>query len=395
MYRNIVWSFMWGALAVSVLGLVATPVGAQSLTKATRDVLKELKIPASMMKGLDKELAVSKSIMDGAKKEGMVKVRLTMTERNFLKVQKLWNARYPDVKVEYTRGVGQKRALQPLLGFKRKSYVTDVVSSYEEMEDQYRKADALLDLRGLPAYGPSVPTAYSATDGTGAAYSLRHWCIAYGTNVVKKADLPKTWNEIVTNPRWGNGNLGITINSSTWFAPLWGFYGEKWGLDYMDKLFGKMKPQLRKERLNMTPQLASLGEYQLTMPGGDFIVKVLQKRGVPVAFYCPEPVPTTTGYVGVFKGGPRSTAGLLFANWLLSKEGQIAVHYADFMIPTHKELRDKRFLPYPDEILGKKRAWRTQKVVKAMPTIVGKWREYWVKGGGTSGKRGGKKRRPR
>ena len=369
------------AAATSLLSLAVIPAGAENLTDASRDLLKNLKLQESILDGLDKELAVPQVWIDGSKKEGALKVRLTMHEQHFEKVRKVFEGRYPWIKVEYSRGIGQARALSPVLAAKRGTYVTDVVSSFEPLEEEYRKADALVDLRTLPTAGAPRPE-FNSTDGIGLAYRLQHYCTAYALKRVKKEELPKTWEDIITNPRWHNGKVGLAINQNTWLAPLWGTKGEAWARDYMDKLFNVVKPQIRKERLSTTPKLTALGEFDLTIPGGDFIVKGHEEDGVPVGFHCPVPMPVTAAWIGILKGNPHINASMIYVNWALSLEGQLADNWGDNFIPSHKALQRREFEPYPDEVMGKPTAPLTPAVLKEMPKITAVWHQYWIKSGG-------------
>jgi iron(III) transport system substrate-binding protein len=382
------------AVAVPLLGVAVAPAAADSLTAASKEMLKDLKLQESILDGLDQELAVPQAWIDGSKKEGAVGVRLTMHPSRFEKVRKVFEARYPWIKVEFTRGIGQARALGPLLAFKRGTYVTDVVSSFEVLGEEYAKAQALIDLRALPA-AKAPRGEFNAEDGTALAYRLQHYCTAYGTKRVKKEELPKTWEDILTDPRWRDGKIGVAINVNTWLAPLWGIKGEAWVRDYMDRLFNVVKPQIRKERLSTTPKLAALGEFDLTIPGGDFIVKGHQDEGVPVGFHCPTPAPVTAAWIGILKGNPHPNAAMIYVNWALSKEGQLADNWGDNFLPSHKGLQSREFLPFPDEILGKPQAPLTPAVLRQMPKITAMWHEYWVKSGGSAAddeEGGGKKR---
>ena len=163
---------------------------------------------------------------------------------------------------------------------------------------------------------------------------------------------------------------------------MWGKKGEAWARDYMEKLFHVVKPQIRKERLSVTPKLAALGEFDLTIPGGDFIVKSFQDQGVPVAFHCPTPVPVTAAMMGILRGNPHPNASLIYVNWQLSKEGQLADNWGDNFIPSHKALQRKEFIPFPEEVIGKEQAPLTPAVLDEMPKIIAAWHKYWVESGG-------------
>ncbi len=48
-----------------------------SLPKATQEMLKKLKLDPAILDGIDQELKLPKEVLEGAKKEGMVKIRST------------------------------------------------------------------------------------------------------------------------------------------------------------------------------------------------------------------------------------------------------------------------------------------------------------------------------
>ena len=132
----------------------------------------------------------------------------------------------------------------------------------------------------------------------------------------------------------------------------------------------------------MLPQLNHLGEYDLGVPAGDFIYKVQQNRGMDIDVHFPEPVPNTAAPIGIISNNPHPNAARLFVNWVLSKEGQIALHVHDEEIPSHAGLPAERFQPYPKELAGKKIAPSSAAVVRSIPGLMEKWHKLWVASGG-------------
>jgi iron(III) transport system substrate-binding protein len=377
--------------SVTVLALAAlapAPASAQTMTAETRKLLADLKLSPDVLAGLDAELAVPQAWIDAAKKEGVVKVRFPSEEKRFNEMAEVFKARYPGIEIEYTRGTGQQRATAPLIAFKRGTYLSDVLTSWDPMEDEYRAANALDRIDDLPAY-KNVPAEYNAEGGIGVAFRLQHYCIGYNTQKVKKEELPKTWDEVLTDKRWHNGRIGMAQNVHVWLGVLWAAKGTAWTNNYLEKIFTVVKPQQRKENLRAYLKLMSLGEYDLAIPAGDFIIRELEDEGMPISMHCPDLIPASAGWLGIMKGNPHPNGAKLFANWVLSKEGQIAGYRANSNIPSHKDMRRREFLPYPDEMMGRKLVIRTPAAQANMENITALWGKYWGAAGSGGASAGG------
>ena len=370
--------------ALAAVALAPAVASAQTMTAETRKLLADLKLGSEVLAGLDAELAVPQAWIDGAKKEGTLKVRFPSEEKRFAEMAEVFKARYPGIEIEYTRGTGQARATAPLIAFKRGTYLADVLTSWDPMEDEYRAADALIRLEDLPGY-KNVPEEYNAEGGIGVAFRLQHYCIGYNTKTVKKSELPKTWDEVLTDPRWRGGRIGMAQNVHVWLGVLWVAKGTAWVDNYLEKVFTVVKPQQRKENLRAYLKLMSIGEYDMAIPAGDFIIRELEDEGMPISMHCPDMIPASAGWMGILKGNPHPNGSKLFANWILSKEGQIAGYRANSNIPSHKNLRRREFLPYPDEMMGRKLVVRTPAAQANMENITAAWGRYWGAGASAGG----------
>jgi ABC-type Fe3+ transport system substrate-binding protein len=129
----------------------------------------------------------------------------------------------------------------------------------------------------------------------------------------------------------------------------------------------------------------SLGEYDMGIPAGDFIMRELEDDGMPLSLHCPDLVPSNAGWVGIIKGNPHPNGARLFVNWMLSKEGQIAAYRADSSIPAHKELRRREFLPYPDEILTRRIVVQTAAAQANFGNMLTQFHRFWMAGGEEAG----------
>ena len=369
--------------AALAVGVMAPAAAADALPKSSESMLKELKLSPSVMVGVDQELVVPAEWTEGAKKEGTVKVLGSWDPAQFNIMVAPFRERYPFIRVDYTRGEFNARALRPLIALKEGRFVTDVLTGFGGSTHYYQEAGALEDLRPLPGFKNPLPGT-GDPEGTWVGSRLRYWCMAYNTNLVKKDELPKDWNELITNPRWHNGVIGVSNRPQLWLLMLWGEYGEQWVRDYIDKFFNVVKPQIRKEGQNALQSLVVAGEFQIAIPAADYRTKQYTDKGAPISWHCPDPVPLAVSQIGILKGNPHPNAARIWVNWFLSKEGQVAQYKADLATPLHRDLQTPDFLAFPDEFKGKKVASREPEEgqVEKLNKI---WTDYWVKSAGGSG----------
>ncbi len=378
-----------GLAAILVAGaIVAGPAVAADTPPSMDGILKQLKLTPDVLKNSAKELAVPAAWVAAAKKEGTIRVRLNLAERNFIKLVKPFHERYPYIKTEFTRAVGADRAVKPLLAFKAGRYIADLTMGISGKFTDYLAAKAMEDLSDIPAWD-TIPKELRHPDGLYGAYGIVNWCTSYNVNKVKKSELPKTWSELIHDPKWRGGRVGSANRPQLWLIMIWGAKGEKYAKGLMDDFFSTLKPQLRKEAINGMMKLASIGEVDLAMPSAGYRVKLQEKLGAPIAFHCPEPVPTSAADVVVFKGGPRVNSAKIFVNWLISIEGQLALHAADGTRPSHLDLASlSSVLPYPDAVLGKKLAYRTLDLtLNQMKPMFKAWNKSWQAAGGPARKK--------
>ena len=154
--------------------------------------------------------------------------------------------RYPFLKLQYSRGSEETRIVRTLVALRSGKHVTDVLTGLSGAYFMYKEANALEDLRNIPTWNNNPPETKDS-DGLWVGQDLRYWCMSYNTRKVKNEDLPKKWEDLVSNPFWRNGNLAIGNRPQLWVLMLWNTKGESWTRDFLMKLFNDVKPQRRKE----------------------------------------------------------------------------------------------------------------------------------------------------
>jgi iron(III) transport system substrate-binding protein len=157
------------------------------------------------------------------------------------------------------------------------------------------------------------------------------YVIPYGilvnTDMVKPADEPKAWNDLL-NPRWKGKILSDDMRALGGGAVFFMVMMQKFGKEFHEKL-AQQQPHMNRDLRGNYPRVAR-GEYPVyapfTMPD------VLELKGLPVkAIMPPEGLPYVRFDGAMFKGAPHPNAARLFMDFLLSDEGQLAYGNLGFM----------------------------------------------------------------
>ena len=374
----------WAAAILIGAGVCLASAGsfAADLPKATQKILSDLKFAPNILSGLDKELDVPAPWIEAAKKEGSLRISASWDPVPFKRMTEAFQERYPFIKTEYARGSRQDRTMRPLIAFQSGRVITDLIGGIGASFALFKDAGALEDMRDLPNFN-NVPVGMRDEGGLWVGERLRYWCMSYNTNLIKKSDLPKTWDDLLTNPVWRDGHVAVSDRPNLWIGNVWALpeYGDTWGKNYVSKLFSDVKPQLRKEGNNAMVALVIAGEFRAAIPSADYRTKQYLEKGAPVSWHCPEPVPLSISEMSMIKNNPHLYASKLWVNWFLSKEGQLAQYASDLAPPVHKDLQTKEFLPFPDEVKGRKIAFRDPvELERDLPKLFEFWNPLWERG---------------
>jgi len=163
-----------------------------------------------------------------------------------------------------------------------------------------------LPREAIPAHGRWVPD------------RLAFFVVGFNTTKVKRAEIPATY-EGFADPRW-QGRLGLEATDSEWMATLVKTWGDERGMRYFRRL-AAMKPDVRTGHV-LLASLVAAGEVPvgLTMYSSNIIT--LTRKGAPIDFVPVPPVVARPQGIGVAQRAPHPNAALLFADYVLSPEGQ-------------------------------------------------------------------------
>jgi iron(III) transport system substrate-binding protein len=255
-----------------------------------------------------------------AVKEGRVRMVSNLFAEEVPQVLKAFYAKYPAVKVEFTRGSGigySERILSEALA----GVVDyDLIDIANEFYSKYLKAQILAGPFEWRRLFPGITEVYVSSDGhfVGIAYSLR--AITYNPTQVPAEHVPRDWSDCL-NPYW-KGKLIVDTRPNT-FATLAMAWGEAKTLDYVTRLHNN-QPIWKRGQPESLVQIAA-GEYPMFCGISYHTVNGALRRDpkVNLALSWPREVPVSVSTtMTVLKGAKNPNAALLLAGWLASPAGQ-------------------------------------------------------------------------
>ena len=153
---------------------------------------------------------------------------------------------------------------------------------------------------------------------------------AYNTKLVKKEELPKTWEELA-DPKW-KGRLGIEQEDSDWLAGVFGEIGEERGARVFKQIVATNGISNRKGHTLLT-QLVASGEVPLALTVYNYKAEQLRREGAPIDWFTIGNAIARPNGVGIARRAPHPNAAVLFYDFELSPEGQQIIADREF-VPT-------------------------------------------------------------
>jgi iron(III) transport system substrate-binding protein len=281
----------------------------------------------------------SARLIAGAKKEGTVTLYSSATLADQSAILGAFQAKY-GIKVQQWRGSSEdirNRALTEYAGGRFDVDVTETAGS--EMEIMVR--ERLLQAVTTPAAAALIPQARMPHRGW-IATRLSVFVGAYNTDIIKPADVPKSYEDL-RDPQW-KGKLGIESDDANWFLSVVGFMGEQKGLRLFHDIVATNGISIRKGHTLLANFVGS-GEVPLALTAYSYRVEQMKNvEGAPVELlYLPPVVALPTG-AGVFKKALHPHAALLLLDFYLTDAQKIlATREA---VPT-----DPRVKPLPKNLI--------------------------------------------
>jgi iron(III) transport system substrate-binding protein len=272
---------------------------------------KHVPSPIYLYKGADRE----QRLLQGARKEGAVSVYTSLNLKDSAPIVEAFEKKY-GIKVSLWRASGEKVVQRALTEARAGRFMPDVLES-DGIEMEILAREKLLTEFYSPLF-KDLPAAAFPPHRQYVADRFNFFVIAYNTNLVKPQDVPNSYKDLL-KPYWA-GKISIEAGDTDWFGAMVKNMGEKDGMAFFRGL-AQQGTQVRTGHTLIT-ELVAAGEIPLAAAVYNHAIERLSKTGAPVKWKALEPTFGRPGAVGVTKNAPHPHAALLFADFMLSREGQ-------------------------------------------------------------------------
>jgi iron(III) transport system substrate-binding protein len=160
-----------------------------------------------------------------------------------------------------------------------------------------------------------------------ASTRLNLFTQAYNTKLIRKEDLPKTFDDLLL-PQW-KGKLGIEADDPLWLAAIAKENGESKTLQTFRDIARSDGFSVRKGHTLLTNLVVS-GEVPLALTVYNYRVEQLKNKGAPINWFSIGPAIALPSGIAIARAAPHPNAALLFYDFMLS-EGQAILAKKDFV----------------------------------------------------------------
>ena len=270
-------------------------------------------------------------LIDGAKREGEITIYTSAQTTDLGPVVQAFEKKY-GIKASVWRAGSEAVLNRALQEDRAGRFTVDVVETNgPELEGLSR--EQVLQRVKSPYHADLIAPAIRP-HGEWVGTRLNVFVQAYNTKLVKKEDLPKTWEDLV-NPKW-KGRLGIEQEDSDWLAGVFGEIGEERARKVFAEIVAANGMSVRKGHTLLT-QLVASGEVPLALTVYNYKAEQLRAEGAPIDWFTIGNAIARPNGVGVARRAPHPHAAVLFYDFELSEEGQRIIADREF-VPTSRKV---------------------------------------------------------
>jgi len=275
-----------------------------------------------------------------ARKEGTLTLYTSFAEKDLPPLLGAFEKRY-GIKVQVWRSASEKVLQRAVIESRAGRYDVDAIhTSALEMEAMVR--ENVLQAVAPPHGVQLLEGALRPHRGWIATY-LSFWVQAYNTSAIHKADLPRTWQDLL-DPKW-KGKLGIEARVPEWYAAIVTDMGEEAGQRFWRELVATNGISVRGGH-TLLNNLVIAGDVPLALTMYQYIAEGAKRKGAAEDWFVLEPAIGRMSGAGVARHAAHPNAALVFYEFMLSREAQqllLALDYVPTLASAPSPLAKRRY----------------------------------------------------
>ncbi len=344
---SMVLSIIAVVLSAGGIGYAATIAGdAQNAIRGVKEVSSDLQSFRSDLKKVNDDTKAIRDLVQGklgqleetvkataefdpnlvaaARKEGKLLFYSVWDTTDLLRLTQAFQKRFPFIQTEFWSAGNPEIIARIDQEAKTGTKAWDVYGAALETISQPANMGYTQDYCSPQATKENFPVLHPKCQWNSHGASIG--AVIYNTQLVKKEDLPKTWED-VANPKWKGK---IALDNPTRGGPFGSVLAElktawndetRWN-NYLKGLVALGAPQFKS-----TSQIARLvisGEYAIAAVGLlHDALREKAERNSPIDYVQLDPVVVQAQGLVISKIAPHPNVAKLFVEWMLSPEGQI------------------------------------------------------------------------
>ena len=293
-------------------------------------------------------------LAERARQEGTLVIYTSLATSESVPLTQAFEKKYR-VKVQLWRSLSDQVAGRALNEAKARRHVVDVVETNAPELEALARERVLAQffsphIADVPSWGVPLHRMWVSD-------RVDFFVVAFNTEKVRRDELPASYEGFL-DPKW-KGRIGLEATDQEWLAGLAKYWGEKRALEFFRGLVA-MNPDVRKGHVLLSEMVAA-GEVPVSLTNYASNAGSMKRRGKPIDWKPVQPVIGRPQAIGLAANAPHPNAALLFADFVLSPEGQ-RLFYSMGRYPSSRKAENVRVaFPYlmldPIALLDEDEKW--------------------------------------
>ena len=254
-------------------------------------------------------------LVERAKREGSVVLYTSLAPTESRPLADAFEKKF-GVKIVLWRALSDQVVQRAIAEGRAKRHAVDVIETNGPEMEMIAREKLLAEIHS--PFIADLPAASIPKHRSWFPDRFNFYVVGYNTTKVQRSQIPATYEGFL-DPKW-RGRIAIEATDAELMATLIKAWGTEKGTDYFRKL-ASAKPDVRKGHILLANLLVA-GEVPVGLTTYHSNVIPLKRKGAPIDFVPVQPVVARPQGIGVARNAPHPNAALLFADFVLSPEGQ-------------------------------------------------------------------------